>query len=80
MLCIVALVFSALSIIGASLIVGSGDFYGENPGLEDLIKDHAADALIVEVINIVMTIIAMAGAICFNMWMVSWSKTFLYCQ
>merc|ERR1712232_32578 len=71
-------------IIVPSLIVGSADvqsFFATYPGLEDTIKDNAADVLIVEVINIVMTIIAMVGAICFNMWMVAiyvlWSIVYL---
>jgi len=83
-LCIVALVFSAIGIIGPSLIVASPNiqsYYATYAGLEDIIKDLAAEVLIVEVINIVMTIIALVGAIRFNMWMVAiyvlWSIIYL---
>ncbi|CAJ1934364.1 unnamed protein product [Cylindrotheca closterium] len=68
-LCIISLVFSIIGIVNPAL---SQAFQAEEyPELEQIVKDHNTSLLIIGIVHIVMTVIALVGAIIFNFYLVA---------
>mmetsp|Transcript_18962 Transcript_18962/g.46963 ORF Transcript_18962/g.46963 Transcript_18962/m.46963 type:complete len:195 (+) Transcript_18962:1329-1913(+) len=68
-LCIISLVFSVIGIINPSLNQAYQD--QEYPELEQIVKDHSTNLLIMGIVHIIMTVIALVGAVIFNFFMVA---------
>mmetsp|Transcript_18966 Transcript_18966/g.46975 ORF Transcript_18966/g.46975 Transcript_18966/m.46975 type:complete len:112 (+) Transcript_18966:37-372(+) len=68
-LCIISLVFSIISIVNPSL----SSAYDSQSELEQIIKDHSTNLLIIGIVHILMTVVALVGAVIFNFYMVSFS-------
>jgi len=68
-LCIVSLVFSIIGIVNPAL--GSAFQAEEYPELEQIVKDHQTNLLIMAIVHIVMTVVALVGAVLFNFYMVA---------
>eukprot|EP00980_Cylindrotheca_fusiformis_P029260 scaffold22779_cov137-Cylindrotheca_fusiformis.AAC.2 len=67
-LCIVSLVFAIVSIINPSISSTDPNVY---PELKEISDKYGTTLLVVAVIHIVMTIVALVGAVIFNFWMVA---------
>lgn len=78
-LCIVSLVFSVIGIINPALDSSFED--SAYPELSKIISDHSTDLLIMGIVHIVMTLVALVGALIFNFYMVAlyvlWSILYL---
>jgi hypothetical protein len=78
-LCIVSLVFSVIGIINPALDSSFED--AAYPELSKIISDHSTDILIMGIVHIVMTLVALVGALIFNFYMVAlyvlWSILYL---
>jgi hypothetical protein len=78
-LCIVSLVFSVIGIINPALDSSFED--AAYPELSKIISDHSTDLLIMGIVHIVMTLVALVGALIFNFYMVAlyvlWSILYL---
>jgi hypothetical protein len=77
-LCIVSLIFSIIGIVNPAL--GQAFQAEEYPELEQIVKDHQTNLLIMAIVHIVMTVLALVGAILFNFYMVSRKGQFVSVQ
>lgn len=78
-LCIISLVFAVIGIVNPSLNSSFED--DEFPELAEIVSDHSTNLLIMGIVHILMTVVALVGAIIFNFYMVAvyvlWSILYL---